>query len=62
MKKQNNKCGICKTPLTEMTRKIDHDHKTGIIRGLLCNACNWGLGHFKDNTKFLFNAVTYLKQ
>jgi hypothetical protein len=40
---------------------IDHDHKTGLVRGLLCKHCNQGLGHFRDSTTFLHNAVGYLE-
>jgi len=39
---------------------IDHYHKTGKIRGLLCNQCNVGLGAFKDNIKLLKKAIIYL--
>lgn len=39
---------------------LDHCHKTGIIRGLLCGSCNVGLGHFKDNIDSLKKAVNYL--
>ena len=40
---------------------VDHDHNTGNFRGLLCNACNKGLGFFKDNVYLLENAIEYLK-
>lgn len=55
--KQNRKCLICneKLPL-----KIDHDHATGKVRGLLCDLCNRGLGYFKDNPKLLVNAAEYI--
>lgn len=39
---------------------IDHCHKTGIVRGLLCHDCNTGLGKFKDSMELLFKAAAYL--
>lgn len=40
---------------------VDHDHKTGEFRGLICNGCNKGLGFFKDNIELLRKATNYLK-
>ena len=41
---------------------IDHDHRTGKIRQLLCHYCNCGLGSFEDNVERLNKAVEYLKK
>ena len=39
---------------------IDHDHKTGKIRGLLCYNCNIGLGKFNDDIEIMKSAINYL--
>lgn len=52
-------CQICGEEANRMV--LDHDHKTGIIRGRLCTNCNSGLGHFKDNSDVLRAAINYLK-
>lgn len=56
---QNRACAICHVEFTQ-TPDIDHDHKTGIVRGLLCTNCNNGLGRFKDNVEALESAIKYL--
>lgn len=55
---QNNKCLICKLvkPLV-----IDHCHVKGHTRGLLCNSCNLGIGHLRDNIDNLKSAIEYLE-
>ena len=59
---QNEKCIICNKTNNDGKRlSIDHDHKSGEIRGLLCNHCNIGLGHFKDDINLLERAIEYLK-
>lgn len=57
--KQNNRCLICSK---DCNLVIDHNHRTGKIRGLLCKYCNTGLGMFKDNPLFLTQAVNYLTE
>jgi hypothetical protein len=42
---QNNACAICKRNNVKLC--IDHCHKTGIVRGLLCSSCNNGLGYYE---------------
>lgn len=64
--KQAGVCAICGNAETTVQRgviarlSVDHDHVTGKVRGLLCQQCNHGLGHFKDNTEILSNAIDYL--
>lgn len=67
---QNNGCAICgkeeDTFLPRYNRHkmlaVDHDHKTGRIRGLLCENCNRALGLFKDDEDLLLEAINYLNQ
>jgi len=66
---QNGVCSICHK---EETRKgkngkvlplnVDHNHKTGKVRGLLCHLCNVSLGGFQDSEELLLNAIKYLKK
>lgn len=62
LSKQEGVCAICKVTSEEYKKNfhVDHCHKTGKIRGLLCQKCNLGLGQFKDSPEFLLSAVEYL--
>jgi Recombination endonuclease VII len=62
MESQNHKCAICRDPIAFEGQRchIDHDHDTGILRGLLCGRCNRGLGHFQDDVERLERAVAYI--
>lgn len=70
LKKQKNKCAICKCPETRREPNsekicrlcIDHCHSTKKVRGLLCSACNSALGKFKENPKLLKSAIGYLRK
>jgi hypothetical protein len=46
----------------EMSLAVDHNHKTGKVRGLLCTGCNTSLGKFKDNPALLRKAIQYLEK
>lgn len=61
LKSQKGKCLICKLKITAKTPHVDHCHKTGAVRGILCNNCNSGLGMFKDCKKRLLSAMEYLE-
>lgn len=54
-------CAICGISFDDASLHVDHDHKTGNIRGLLCSRCNQGLGFFKDDPALVANASKYLK-
>jgi len=59
--KQDNKCAICKKELGfGYLSAIDHCHKTGKVRGILCRGCNLGLGNFCDSIQALKSAIEYL--
>ncbi len=59
---QNGCCYICHTPDTFRTLAVDHDHKTGSVRRLLCSRCNLTLGQVKDDPKILQSMIDYLSQ
>ena len=54
-------CWICGKPGVTRGLSVDHNHKTGQIRGLLCQSCNRGLRWFSDDPTRLRNAATYLE-
>lgn len=54
---QFNLCAIC---LSSAPTCLDHDHSTGLARGLLCTPCNTGLGMFRDNPVFMQLAAAYI--
>ena len=68
LEKQNHKCGICEgegfvmdASKHKLKLVVDHCHKTGKIRGLLCHNCNRGLGLFKGKLDVIESAIAYLE-
>jgi len=60
---QGNKCAIClKEMIGHKNRVVDHDHKNGKVRSLLCGRCNLGLGKFCDNADTLKSAADYVSR
>jgi hypothetical protein len=62
---QGGVCVLCGNPPAgkrhTQVLHIDHDHRTGRVRGLLCDTCNVGLGSFRDNPDLLKRAAAYLE-
>lgn len=58
---QDYKCAICPKGI-DASAHLDHDHRTGKARGMLCPACNTGLGMFRDSTRLLSSAIVYLEK
>jgi hypothetical protein len=61
LEQQNGVCYICGEQ-DFRNLAVDHDHKTGKVRRLLCTSCNIGLGKFKDDANLLRKAADYLCQ
>lgn len=67
---QKGVCAICGKPETAPDNKhggakrlaVDHNHKTGKVRGLLCMKCNHALGNFEENKTTMANAIIYLSE
>jgi len=68
LSRQGNKCPICGDYIILCARKgetaacLDHDHKTGVVRGLLCSKCNTGIGMLGDSIEGLRKALEYLEK
>lgn len=64
LEKQNGKCAICGSNIGDSVGNrlyVDHNHKTGKVRGLLCSNCNFGIGSLKDSVEILKKAIEYLE-
>jgi hypothetical protein len=57
---QKSVCAICERPSNYLKLNVDHCHKTGKVRGLLCQKCNSALGLFQDDKDLCIKAAKYL--
>lgn len=66
---QGGRCACCgkqsvglRTSRADGRFHVDHDHKTGAIRGLLCHKCNIGIGAMGDDAPGVRRALVYLEK
>jgi len=65
LKYQGSMCKICDMHISKCGSKglaIDHDHSTGMIRGLLCVKCNSAIGLLKEDMRIMKRAIDYLSR
>lgn len=61
LKEQNGVCAICEKPCnTGRMLAVDHCHKTGKVRGLLCSKCNRALGLLEENKNIISSMIGYI--
>jgi hypothetical protein len=61
---QNGECAVCGKHQSELKRRlyVDHCHKTGIIRGLLCHRCNSSIGLLFEDLEIIKGIFEYVKK
>ena len=60
---QNGKCAICGNVCRiRKSLSVDHCHKTKVVRGLLCHACNTTIGQMKESPELLRKAADYVEK
>ena len=59
---QNHRCAICNTKENGKKLSLDHNWKTGKVRGLLCKDCNVTLGNLKEDISLFYKCINYLNK
>jgi len=62
LRKQGGTCAICRNKANDKALAVDHNHKIGKVRGLLCHYCNSTLGYFKEDISLFYKCIEYLKK
>ena len=62
LKQQDGVCAICLQDEPNGPLRVDHDHETGQVRGLLCHKCNAALGLLNDSPEIIAQALEYLNE
>lgn len=57
---QGHRCAICRKANKKWC--VDHDHKTGTVRAILCRNCNFAIGHLQDSACLALSAADYLSK
>jgi len=61
LERQIGSCAICNAEISKKTAHIDHCHRTGAVRGLLCSKCNQGIGLLMESKEILLSAIKYIE-
>lgn len=59
---QNGGCAICTRKPGKLPLHVDHCHRTGVVRGLLCHQCNWYLGTIEGGDGVFTRLINYLEK
>ena len=62
LKEQNNSCIVCGATPDKQRLHVDHNHITGEVRGLLCQACNVSIGKMKESPELLERLASYIRR
>lgn len=62
LRSQNGRCKICKRKQIGRRLAVDHCHKTGLVRSLLCSNCNSMLGQAREDVKVFRAAIAYINR
>jgi len=59
IRQQGGLCAVCRE---REANQVDHDHETGVVRGIVCLLCNAAMGAFHDDPDLIRRAIAYVKE